>query len=446
MKLFDAPARSRTRLSLEDIQNFEPVLITRILETKDIKSVIKRRITADFFFQPDTRAAFSFLIAHYQEYGTTPSIALFRNEFDDFELQSTSDSVESLCDRVRDDKLYRDLVKMVEEGVRLVREDPRDGLDFFRSNVASLTSQHVVTRDIDVARTAQETLSEYVRVKEGHGMLGIPWPWAKMNEVTLGIQRQELIFFYARPKSLKTWLLLQCAVYCFEHGRKPLVVTTEMPTDQIRRRTAAIWSRVDYSDVRRGKLSPFDEQKYRDDLEAMSEMAVPLIITGNDDDDKGMGVMSLSTKIDEYEPDILFVDGVYLLRDDRGGRKSTDWQGQAHIVQDLKSLAFRSDIPIVGTTQANRSGDKSKGNSNTEMAFSDAYLQSADYVIRSIYDQKEKESQEAILTMPGVREAPGCTFTVHAHIARDMSQKWVADSVEERDELLAGTDEDAVMS
>jgi replicative DNA helicase len=446
VKLLNAPSRARTHLSVEDIQNFESVLITRILETKDIKTPVKRKITADFFFQPETRAAFSFLISHYQEYGTTPSLALFRNEFEDFDFHSTSDTVQSLCDRVRDDKLYRDLVKMVEEGVRLVREDPRDGLDFFRSNVASLTSQHVVTRDVDVARTAQETLAEYLRVKEGHGMLGIPWPWAKMNEVTLGIQRQELIFFYARPKSLKTWLLLLCAVYCFEHGRRPLVITTEMPTDQIRRRTAAIWARVNYNDVRRGKLSPFDEQKYRDDLEAMAEVSVPLIITGNDDDDKGMGVMSLSTKIDEYEPDILFVDGVYLLRDDRGGRKSTDWQGQAHIVQDLKSLAFRTDIPIVGTTQANRSGDKSKGNSNTEMAFSDAYLQSADYVIRSIYDQKEKESNEAILTMPGVREAPGCTFTVNAHIANDMSQKWVADSQEDADEVLAGTDEDAVMS
>jgi replicative DNA helicase len=437
-------ASSNGRLSAGEIDNFEAVLITRILETKNIREPIKRKITPSFFFRPETRAAYTFLLTHYQEYGTTPSIQMFRDEFDEFRLKSTDDPVAAICDRLRDAKLYRDLGKMVEEGVRLLREDAADALNYFRSGVASLTSQHIITRDVDVARSAAETLAEYERVKAGSGLLGIRWPWPKLNEVTLGIQNEELIFFYARPKSLKTWLLLKAAVFAFQHGRKPLVITAEMPTDQIRRRVACIWAELDYTAVRHGRLTAVEERQYRDDLEAMSEHSTPLIITGSDEDDTGMGVMSLSTKIQEYDPDIVFVDGVYLMRDDRGNKKASDWQSMMHVVQDLKTLAKRTGVPIVGTTQANRSGEKSKGTSSTEMAFSDAFLQSADYVIRSIFDQKEKENNEAILTMPGVREAPGCTMTINAHIARDMSQKWVAGDQDEADEILAGTDADVV--
>ena len=60
-----------------------------------------------------------------------------------------------------------------------------------------------MSRDIDLTKTTHEAKSEYQRVKAGMGMLGIPWPWAKLNEATLGIQPEELIFLYARPKSLK---------------------------------------------------------------------------------------------------------------------------------------------------------------------------------------------------------------------------------------------------
>jgi hypothetical protein len=62
-------------------------------------------------------------------------------------------------------------------------------------------------------------------------------------------------------------------------------------------------------------------------------------------------------------------------------------------------------------------------------------------VIRIIYDQKERESHEAILTLPGIRESAGCTFTINMRIAQDVSQRWVADTQVEEDELMAGSDE-----
>jgi replicative DNA helicase len=248
------------------------------------------------------------------------------------------------------------------------------------------------------------------------------------------------VYFYARPKSLKTWLLLYSAVHVFKRGFRPLVISKEMPTEQIRRRIHAIFAAMDYHALRTGRLTPREEQRYFEDLEAFSEND-PFILSG-DDEDKG-GVMSVSAKIREYDPDVVFIDGVYLMHDDRTNKRTSDWQGIAHITQDLKRMAKQLDIPVIGSTQANRSAEKSKGESKSEVAYGDSFTQDADYLIRIIFEKQQQEDHEAIITLPVIREAPGCTFTINTFIAKDLTQKRVAEDDEEAEMLLAGTDEGA---
>ena len=432
------------RSSSRELPQFETVLITRVLETGNIRVAIKRRVTEDFFVMPENRAAWTFLVGQYQEYGEAPSLDLFRQRFPDFDLHTTSDPVEAVCDHLRENKLYRDMLEMTDEGVRLTRDGtPAEALNHFRTMVATLTTQHVLTRDMDITKTVKELRAEYERVAEGNGMLGIPWPWPKLNETTLGIQNGELVFWYARPKAGKTWLMVSTAIHAFRHGRRVLFITMEMPTEQIRRRAAAVWARVDYKALRSGQLTESERKRYFDDLEALEEMD-GFILSGGDEN-RGTGVVTLSAKIQEYNPDIVFIDGVYLMHDDRGGKRSSDWQAISHITQDLKALTKRANLPIVGSTQSNRQGEKSKGTSLSEMAFSDSFVQDGDYVIRLLNDKKEKDAKEAIVTLPGIREAEGCTFTINAHFAQDMTQKHVAETQEEVDEILAGTDDAAIV-
>jgi hypothetical protein len=68
-------------------------------------------------------------------------------------------------------------------------------------------------------------------------------------------------------------------------------------------------------------------------------------------------------------------------------------------------------------------------------------VQDADYLLRIIYEKTHQEDKEAIITIPAIREAPGCTFTINALVAKDLSQKYVAESEDEAEALLAATDE-----
>lgn len=426
-----------THIPASEVPNFEHVLITRILETGDLRTAIKRKISADFFLLPHARQAYNYIVKHFQRFGSVPSMELFRKEFKGFNLRTTSDTVEAICEQLRRAKLYVDMSEMMEEALRLNREDPGEALDHIRSHITSLTSLYVVTRDSDLTKEIEEAKAEYQRVKEGAGIVGIPWPWKKLNEVTLGAQNGECVYFYARPKSLKTWLLIKSAVEAFKRGYKPLLISKEMPTDQIRRRVHACFAGVDYNALRTGRLTAKEERMYFEDLEAFSEND-PFILSG-DDEDKG-GVMSVTAKIKEYSPDVVYLDGVYLMHDDRTNKRTSDWQGIAHITQDLKRMAKQMNIPVIGSTQANRSAEKSKGESKSETSYGDSFVQDADYLLRIIYEKTHQEDQEAIITIPAIREAPGCTFTINALVAKDLTQKHVAESEEEADQLLAGSD------
>jgi len=64
----------------------------------------------------------------------------------------------------------------------------------------------------------------------------------------------------------------------------------------------------------------------------------------------GITVSALSAKIEQLKPDIVFVDGVYLMLDDLTGEMNTP-QAITNITRALKRLAQKIDKPIVITTQ-----------------------------------------------------------------------------------------------
>ena len=64
----------------------------------------------------------------------------------------------------------------------------------------------------------------------------------------------------------------------------------------------------------------------------------------------GITVSALAAKIEQLKPDIVFVDGVYLMMDELTGEMNTP-QAITNVTRAMKRLAQRIDKPIVITTQ-----------------------------------------------------------------------------------------------
>lgn len=286
-----------------------------------------------------------------------------------------------------------------------------------RSKSVELSSLSEVGSDLSMSSAYDMLWDQYSTVQNTGGMLGIPYPWAALNEETQGMQGSQFIVLYGRPKSMKTWVAGYMAKHAYFSARKRvLFYTKEMNVNLVASRMACLFAGVDYKTFRNGKLQPelrdrvfYILRQLKDDELSMnvgSTTRNPYFLLTTDRGSQG-GVSWLRAKIRETDPDLVVVDGMYLMHDDRGGKGTQEWQRMMHISRDLKSTAQEFNIPLIGVTQANRGADKSKGDDLTELAFSDALGQDADAVFRVSKVEKIEENIRRTyiyLKAPGLRE------------------------------------------
>jgi hypothetical protein len=120
-----------------------------------------------------------------------------------------------------------------------------------------------------------------------------------------------------------------------------------MATKMIIRRIDAIWCKLSYSRFLDGKLTA-DEFKRLEKYYASIEGDVDsnLIIeqaTG--------GVANVGAKIDQHQPEMVMVDGAYLLEDDDSGEDN--WQALVRVFRGLHRLCLTKKIPMLASTQSN---------------------------------------------------------------------------------------------
>lgn len=401
--------------------DFEAALVTDILDNKTIRTAVKHKITADFMFGTQTKAAYLFLLQWFAnpEYGDTPSWESFQHSFPEFNPLRVEESTVALCDKLREGKLYSDIAASLSSVAEAADGDPKGAFDMLKKQIATLSAAHTIDNSCDVRSRVSELREEYFAMKSGAtGLKGHPYPWQALNDSTLGLQDQQVVFFYGRPKSGKTWLALEIIRNLHARGLRPIIFSQEMSDIEICRRFVALSTGVDYNAYLRGQLEPAVERDFFDNLDAFveSEAVIVDMITSIGED----AVLEMSTKIDEYKANVVLVDAVYAL--------GQDWKELVAVMAGMKRTAKQKRIPIIGTTQANRSGaakNKKVDDAADDFAYADAFYQWCDAAIRVTSDIEHKRKREAVLSTAALREGIPTTFTVNMHMANNLTQKAV---------------------
>jgi hypothetical protein len=308
--------------------------------------------------------------------------------------------------------------------------------------------------------------------RDEEGYLGIPYPmgWGRhsedgrpkieertgrqdhpLNEQTRGMQKGELIVIYGRPKSMKTWLLVDMMVECYVHQHcRVLCFTKEMSPAQIRTRTVARILGFDYLSFRNGQLSLEEEQEFyalTEDLEKdeqrlkKSGYSNSLLITTGWGGKSEQEIAAFRSKIDEFEPDIVFLDAAYRMQSE-----AKDWiRDMVEIVRGLKRSAQQYHVPVIITTQANRKGEESRGGSLAELAFSDAFGQECDLAMRIIKLEKEEEIVKLACIIAGAREIKLPGFLLDVKLARQILLEKVFASPRQIQGLFKAEEEQAAL-
>jgi len=192
---------------------------------------------------------------------------------------------------------------------------------------------------------------------------GISTGFKKLNELTSGFQRSDLIIIAGRPSMGKTAFALNIALNsAIETKRGTAIFSLEMSKEQLVQRMLCSEARVDSSKLRGGFLRESDWPKLTKAASTLSD--APIFI----DDTPALNVLEMRAKArrlkKEHQLSLIMVDYLQLMRSEITESREREI---SDISRSLKALAKELDVPVVALSQLNR-GVESRTDKRPQLA------------------------------------------------------------------------------
>lgn len=378
----------------------EVLLISKIIEEQSFDEVAKANVRADFFHEP-WDGVFSWITEYWQKHSVAPTERAFRTEFGSLSLEDArAEPFSGLIEEVKRNYSLERLRESIAHSAVLVKNGDLEGVtqelaDGLRVSQAEL----VPVRYTDIAATAMERYDIYKQLAENrdkdplHG--GIPTGFDGLDNITFGLRPQQLITVVGEAKKGKSLFSLLIARAAHRHGVVPMYVSFEMSYQELASRNDAIAAKVPYGNVLTGNLTKRELDAIRQQL-VLSKNQQPFIVV--EDTSSLTTVSSLSALVHEHKPNVLFVDGVYMMDDEHGEPKGSP-RALTNITRGLKRLAQKYEIPLVATTQVLswKLGNKSSRTiTGDAIGYSSSFVQDSDLVLGVESDPEAPDNQSII--------------------------------------------------
>jgi len=241
-----------------------------------------------------------------------------------------------------------------------------------------------------------------IAYKNDEGIVGVPTGLTDLDDRLGGLHKSDLVIIAGRPSMGKTALATNIAFNAAkkmqDEGRKSSIAffSLEMSSEQLSTRILAEQSRIKSNDIRRGRISEEQFDKFIETSKNVSEL--PLYI----DETPAISIAALSNRARRikrlYGLDMVVVDYIQLMRASnfRDGRV----QEISEITQGLKALAKELSVPVLALSQLSRAVEQrdDKKPQLSDLRESGSIEQDADVVIfvyRQSYYLKAKEPRPA---------------------------------------------------
>ena len=322
-------------------------LVSKVIRDREITPALQRGVADNWFLDDDNKKVWSFVRKHYGEYNEVPTATTVLDHYPNYKVLDVQDSIDYLLDTMVDFRRRMLTREGLENAVEQLQDNNHDAaLIAMEATITKVNEQGVLgTHEVDLTKNTEDRYKDY-QALQNQTFLGIPTGFEKIDEATAGLQGGQLITIIAPPKTGKSQIALQMAINTHLLGKKPMFQSFEMNNHEQQQRHDAMRAHISHGRLRMGKLTTEENSRYIDMLNAMEkEQSFHLI-----DAVSGITVSALAAKIEQTKPDIVFVDGVYLMLDEVTGEMNTP-QAITNITRALKRLAQKIDKPVVITTQ-----------------------------------------------------------------------------------------------
>ena len=261
-------------------------------------------------------------------------------------------------------------------------------------NSSLIKFDEAVKQTIEMATTAY---------KNEEGIVGVPTGLTELDDRLGGLHNSDLIIIAGRPSMGKTALATNIAFHAAENiqksGKQSSIAffSLEMSSEQLSTRILAEQSRIKSNDIRRGKISDEQFDKFIETSKNIAEL--PLYI----DETPAISIAAMSNRARRIKRlfglDMIIVDYIQLMTgsiNNRDGRV----QEISQITQGLKAIAKELRIPVIALSQLSRAVEQRDDHKPqlSDLRESGSIEQDADvvmFVYRAAYYLQRKEPQVA---------------------------------------------------
>jgi replicative DNA helicase len=306
-------------------------------------------------FRGDEVELFDFIRKHAMGYGCLPkrkTIKTWANENActiptkeaiDEKPQYYLDQIET-----RNLKLGLKGAMMDAEKLRLV--DPKESLETLTGEVIRLNTNARRHQLLNFAADGAKLIDEEYINAQLNEDTGLKFGWPTFDKMSGGLAGGDVVSIVGRPGMGKTYMALHAMLNAWGQGLTTLFVSMEMKVTPIAQRLAAMYTNTAISELKTGQVATKKYDKMQSWLKGMSDVGEGLWVADGALSAKVADVQMLCAQL---QPDVLFIDGAYLLRCEnprlqRHDRINTN-------VEDIKMmLAEQLNIPVVQSFQFNR--------------------------------------------------------------------------------------------
>ena len=239
--------------------------------------------------------------------------------------------------------------------------------------------------------------------KNEEGIVGVPTGLRDLDDKLGGLHQSDLIIIAGRPSmgktSLATNIAFNAAQKLQDSSKKSSIAffSLEMSSEQLSTRIISEQARISSNDIRRGRISDDQFDKFLETSKNISEL--PLYI----DETPAISIAALSNRARRIKRlfglDMIVVDYIQLMR---GTTYNKDGRVQeiSQITQGLKAIAKELAVPVVALSQLSRQVEQRDDHKPqlADLRESGSIEQDADvvmFVYREGYYLSRKEPREA---------------------------------------------------
>ena len=232
------------------------------------------------------------------------------------------------------------------------RGDVDGVIDFAESSIFEISENKIRPTFYPIGKIIESNI-DVLEERQGNRALvtGVASGFTKLDELTAGFQKSDLVILAGRPGMGKTALALNIAKNAAVDANIPVAIfSLEMSKEQLSLRMLSSEARIDSSRLRRGFISQDDWIKITDSAGVLSQ--APIFI----DDSPNITALEIRAKSRrlKMEKDIglIIIDYLQLMKS-RASAERRDLE-ISEISRSLKALAKELDLPVVALSQLNR--------------------------------------------------------------------------------------------